>query len=169
MAKRGSNEWKKNISLSRIGKCSGKHNSFFGKKHTVESKLKNSIAHLGNTAWNKGKKLHYRVWNKGKKGVMPLAWNKGKKLGRNKYISNENHYLWKGDKVGYKALHGWLRRKYGIPDKCEKCGNNKFMEWANISGEYKRERNDWMKLCKSCHNKFDGTIKNIRKQAQPMA
>lgn len=28
-------------------------------------------------------------------------------------------------------------------------------EWANISGEYKRERSDWVMLCPSCHRKID--------------
>lgn len=28
-------------------------------------------------------------------------------------------------------------------------------EWANISGEYKRDRSDWVMLCPSCHRKID--------------
>jgi len=28
-------------------------------------------------------------------------------------------------------------------------------EWANISGEYKRDVSDYIQLCPSCHRKFD--------------
>ena len=28
-------------------------------------------------------------------------------------------------------------------------------EWANISGEYKRNRNDFLRLCRTCHRRFD--------------
>ena len=34
---------------------SGEQHPFYGKHHTEEAKLKNSIAHIGRTAWNKGK------------------------------------------------------------------------------------------------------------------
>ncbi|MEN6567167.1 MAG: hypothetical protein ABFC57_12805 [Veillonellales bacterium] len=30
-----------------------------------------------------------------------------------------------------------------------------YQEWANISGEYKRSRSDYMELCPSCHRLFD--------------
>jgi len=72
--------------------------------------------------------------------------------------TSEKHWAWRGDKVGYSALHGWVRRRLGIPRFCEGCGseNKKKYEWANISGEYKRDINDWIRLCTSCHRIFDG-------------
>ena len=38
------------------------------------------------------------------------------------------------------------------------CGTTKFsrLEWANISGEYKREREDYIAICVPCHRKLDG-------------
>ncbi len=66
---------------------------------------------------------------------------------------------WKGNNVGYHALHDWVRRHFGKADKCEngKCKSKKIIrfEWANVSGEYKRDRNDWIRLCSACHGAYD--------------
>ena len=68
----------------------------------------------------------------------------------------EKHGQWKGDKVGYEALHAWVRRRFGKPDHCEDCGATEVrFEWANKSRTYKRDRLDWMMLCISCHRKHD--------------
>lgn len=69
---------------------------------------------------------------------------------------------WKGDKVGYTALHQWVYRQLGKADHCEHCGitevpkgMKRYFEWSNISGSYKREVSDWQQLCMKCHKKFD--------------
>lgn len=64
---------------------------------------------------------------------------------------------WKGDQVGYFALHAWLKRERGRPSKCEQCGTKsaKRYEWANTSGRYLRDFSDWRRLCVSCHRKQD--------------
>ncbi len=64
---------------------------------------------------------------------------------------------WKGDNVGLTALHNWVERKLGKPKKCEFCGTTKakFFDWANISGKYKRDLLDWVRLCRSCHAQYD--------------
>lgn len=67
----------------------------------------------------------------------------------------ESHYLWKGDNVGYQALHDWIMRHWDRPKECQKCGNAARIEAANISGSYKRDRSDWIFLCKRCHNIMD--------------
>ena len=68
-----------------------------------------------------------------------------------------NHPRWKGDNVGYGALHSWIVRQMGRATRCEDCGklNAKKYEWANISKQYKRDVADWKSLCTSCHRKFD--------------
>ena len=77
---------------------------------------------------------------------------KGKRTGE------ENH-LWKGNDVGYRAIHEWVIREKGKPDKCEHCGlgsaDNKRLVWANKSHHYLRDVNDWIRLCYLCHRKFD--------------
>lgn len=94
---------------------------------------------------------------------------KGKNIGNTNAkgkVSGENNGMWKGDEVGYHALHTWLRREYGIPTICENCGVTHqecgTLQWANKSGEYKRERSDWMFLCVKCHRKHDNHADKIQ-------
>lgn len=65
---------------------------------------------------------------------------------------------WKGDDVGYFGVHSWLYRMYGKATKCEicKCTDSSRYEWSNITGEYRRDIEDWQQLCKKCHNDYDG-------------
>ena len=72
----------------------------------------------------------------------------------------EQHYAWKGDEVGYFALHNWINRTLGKPNVCQHCPkvfpkNSRSLNWANISGDYKRDLTDWVRLCASCHKKYD--------------
>lgn len=69
--------------------------------------------------------------------------------------TGEQHPHWKGEHVGYHALHSWLNRKFGRPQGCERCGTTtaKKFEWANKSRMYHRVRSDWERLCVSCHRK----------------
>jgi hypothetical protein len=66
--------------------------------------------------------------------------------------------MWKGNKVGYNALHNWVRRNKVRINLCEKCKKNKSYDLANISGNYLRDINDYEWLCRSCHMKDDGRI-----------
>lgn len=71
--------------------------------------------------------------------------------------SGEKHHNWAGDKVSYPALHAWVRKYRGTPRLCEHCGTKtaKKYEWANVSHKYLRDLTDWVRLCTSCHRKFD--------------
>lgn len=83
-------------------------------------------------------------------------WNKGIS-----HLANENNPMWKGEKVGYHALHGWVERNLGKPSMCEHCKKEytgKSIHWANKSGGYKRNTSDWLRLCAKCHREYD--IKN---------
>ena len=75
-------------------------------------------------------------------------------------LIGKNHPLWKGDEVGYSSLHKWVTRHKGSPKFCEGCGDEskERYEWANISGKYERDLEDFIRLCKSCHFKYDGRI-----------
>lgn len=67
---------------------------------------------------------------------------------------------WKGDDASYSAKHNWLSRTLGTPSYCTRCGTTdagKHYEWSNISGEYRRDLDDWQRLCKSCHIVYDGS------------
>lgn len=70
----------------------------------------------------------------------------------------ENNPMWKGDKVCYGSLHDWIRWYKPKPKKCECCGREVRLDCANISGEYRRDVNDYEWLCRKCHMKKDGRL-----------
>ncbi len=100
----------------------------------------------------KGKPLslaHRRAISEGIKRHLPkTAWQKGQHFSpqtefKKGQTAGEKNHWWKGDKVGYFALHNWIQRKF---------------EWANKSGEYKRDLTDWIRLCTPCHAKYDDYV-----------
>jgi hypothetical protein len=127
-----------------------------------------SDAHKGKDYPNLFKKGH-KIRNTGR-----TQFKKGHRI-KNEFRFKKNQSLgekninWKGDKVGYIALHQWLVRNYGKPDKCEyeQCVYPRTtttgkvrthparFEWANIDGVYERERKHWVMLCHWCHVLFD--------------
>lgn len=62
---------------------------------------------------------------------------------------------WKGDEVGYTALHSWVARHKGKATSymCD-CGSPA-IHWANLSHEYLRDLDDYKALCGKCHNAYD--------------
>ena len=46
-----------------------------------------------------------------------------------------NNPMWKGNNVGYSALHAWGHRNIEKPTGCKHCGAVKKLDLANISGE----------------------------------
>ena len=79
----------------------------------------------------------------------------------------EKHQGWLGDNVGYWGIHKWINRHFKKPTMCQNCGKDNLykwsIHWANISGNYRRDINDWIALCQSCHRRFDNgkiTIKD---------
>ena len=76
---------------------------------------------------------------------------------------NEKHPLWKGDNVGYEALHAWIKRHKYKTCFCEKCLSfNMRLDLANISGQYKRDVNDFEWLCEKCHIYKDKIVLNLK-------
>lgn len=76
--------------------------------------------------------------------------------------TSEKNPMWKGDEIGYQGIHAWIRRNLGHSQKCEHCsligekiGHHWNIDWANISKQYKRDKKDWIGLCRKCHRKFD--------------
>lgn len=110
-----------------------------------------------------------------KKGNIP--WNKG--LTKNtdsrvkKYADNlkgEKHWLW-AKNPSYDAIHTWLIREFGRAEKCEnpdcKIQNPIRFEYALLKEKnHERKRENYWKLCSSCHINYDMTkerIKHLRK------
>ncbi len=94
-------------------------------------------------------------WNKG----LPAPWAKGAPP---RY--NEDNHEWKGNEASYQAKHMWVYRRLGKPKRCSSCSLDdpeKMYHWANISGQYKRDVRDWVRLCVPCHMAYDkGRRKN---------
>ena len=78
-------------------------------------------------------------------------------LARNGRFAGDEHPRWKGELVGYNALHRRVENILGKPVTCENCETteSKRYEWANISGEYKTDITDWVRLCAHCHHLID--------------
>ena len=72
---------------------------------------------------------------------------------------NGKNPMWKGDNVGYKQLHEWVRRRLPKPDIC-KCGERKPIDLAN-KGVYDRNLKNWEWLCRRCHMEKDGRLKRF--------
>src|SRR3990167_8451284 len=74
---------------------------------------------------------------------------------------------WKGDNAGKTAKHKWLYKHFGRPQICENkscAGNSNFFEWCLKKGkEYSHERNDYLRLCRSCHRRYDMDEEKKRK------
>lgn len=78
-------------------------------------------------------------------------------------LENKNP-MWKGDNVGYNQLHNWIRTRKPKPALCGNCGIKKPYDLANISGNYKRDVNDFEWICRSCHMKKESKLKNLKNQ-----
>jgi len=86
-------------------------------------------------------------WNKGTKGL--CIPNSGS------FQKGMTPTTWKGDDVGYHALHRWVSNHKGKASMCQHCGSEENVQWANKSHEYKRELDDFIELCAKCHKTYD--------------
>jgi len=98
--------------------------------------------------------------NKYNQNGKKTRFKKGHILSENRNLPiGKKHFAWKGNKVSYRGLHQWVIRKKGYPKICSKCGklvlNHRFIHWANIDHKYRRNLNDFISLCKSCHTIYD--------------
>lgn len=118
-------------------------------------------------------KIH-NIPTRNSKEAAILAYKKG----RRKFICHENlkrswenrfgsdNPNWKGGRRkpdnGYTKLHRWIRKNKPKSELCECCKKSKPHDLANISQEYKKDINDFEWLCRKCHMKKDGRMKNLK-------
>jgi len=100
------------------------------------------------------KKGGHHTW--GNKIAKSMLGNKNSKIGK-------NHWNWSGDDCGYRGKHNWVGKHFGTPNYCEHCkrSDRESYQWANISGKFLRNKKDWLRLCASCHKKFDNARKKL--------
>lgn len=88
---------------------------------------------------------------------IPLRMSSISKLG-------EKNGRWTGNKVKTRQLHQWVEEHKIKTGFCEDCHKNEsevgILDLANISGEYKRDVNDFKWQCRGCHIKSDGRVEN---------
>lgn len=122
-----------------------------GHVHSPETIEKLRKSHLGLPSGNKGNKYSKEV---------RLKMSQLMKI---RFEDETRHPNWKGEEVGYRALHVWVVKMLGQPKKCEHCLKTdlKFRQyhWANKSHKYKRDLTDWIRLCAKCHKKYDKVYK----------
>lgn len=112
----------------------------------------------GQTPWNKGLigfqagEKHYRYGKTLSEEVKHQISQT--RIGK---ASENSHWNWKGDLVGYRAIHNWVEKQLGKPMICTLCNDTSKSRyhWANISLSYLRDKNDWIRLCPSCHYQLD--------------
>jgi hypothetical protein len=83
--------------------------------------------------------------------------------------TKENNDYWKGDGAAYQGFHARLYREKGKPKHCDICGTDdpsKTYDWANLTGNY-ADMDDYKRMCRPCHWKYDGRVKNITKEGMP--
>jgi len=73
----------------------------------------------------------------------------------------ENNGMWKGNLVGYFALHEWMIKRKLKPKFCELCQTQPPYDLANISEEYRRDIEDFEWLCRRCHMEKDGRLEKL--------
>ena len=82
----------------------------------------------------------------------------------------ENASNWKGDKIGVKPLHRWVRNNKKKPKVCEICGKEKKLELSSKNHSYSRNLDEWQWVCKLCHKEYDpknmGYLKRKRKNGR---
>lgn len=95
--------------------------------------------------------------NKGQFTVGHAQSNTGKTHFKKGKFTDENHPNWKGDAAGYFALHDWIYRNKGKASYCsfDSMHVSHHFEWANISGAYLRNVDDYASLCIKCHRQYD--------------
>lgn len=82
-----------------------------------------------------------------------------------------NNDSWKGGNATYAAFHKRVEATRGKPMICSACGTQeaKRFEWCNLTGKYE-DVNDYLRMCVSCHRKYDknrkGSSKHVRRTAK---
>lgn len=119
---------------------------------------------IGHPLWGSGRPVGTPMTEEGKRKIseaktgVPLSAEHKARITATAKRGVE-HHIWKGDKVSYRNLHRWVERYLGTPSECTECGftssNGRQFHWANISRQYKRDLDDWIRLCVRCHFAYD--------------
>jgi hypothetical protein len=93
-----------------------------------------------------------------------------RKAAKRHQTGGDNH-MWKGSAAKYAALHLRVETVRGKPQRCEECGTtdpHKAYDWANLTKKYD-DVWDYKRMCRSCHLRMDGIIRNIKHMRKEVA
>lgn len=131
---------------------SGKNKGWFSKNHPAPH-TEEQHAKIGKAVsmTNKGRKLP-KWWRK------KISQSMRKRTGKMQFKKKLGN-------TAYLKLHRMMRRLYGAPQLCDKCGRTKpplgkgktydYFHWASKAGKYSEDRNDWSRLCAICHRQLE--------------
>ncbi|KKL10503.1 hypothetical protein LCGC14_2555180, partial [marine sediment metagenome] len=152
------------------------HNPKSYKHHTKETKKKMSDSHKGKKCSEETKRKISESYNRPK--VREKYSNAMKEKWRNpefrERMTGENHPKgrlgkfgkesseWKGDNVGYGAIHKRVQKRKIKPKNCEICGEPEFydnnhgrLELSDKTGLCIDDNNNFQYVHQSCHKKYD--------------
>lgn len=69
--------------------------------------------------------------------------------------------MWKGENVGYCAIHDFIKYHVKKPTRCHECNKIKRLDLHNKSHKYLRDFYDWEWLCRRCHMVKDGRLEKL--------
>jgi hypothetical protein len=120
------------------------------RQFTEQHKLNMSLSMKGRTPWNKGKTNVYS-----KQTLDKISES----------LRGKKNWNWK-ENVSYNRLHDWVREEKGKAQECENCNTSQSprFEWANLSGEYKKDLDDFVSLCVNCHHLIDNSAGYSKKK-----
>lgn len=72
------------------------------------------------------------------------------------WLGKKRPELYKGEDASINRKHKWIEEKMGKAKEhiCICCGRQA-QDWANKDHSYKRDIDDYMPMCRSCHKKYD--------------
>ena len=80
--------------------------------------------------------------------------------GKGERLRGPRPATWKAD-ASYSAIHKWLNVHYEKTGVCGHCNRNSRTDYANVSGECRRDRCDYLELCRSCHELYDNRKESV--------
>jgi len=77
---------------------------------------------------------------------------------------NKENPAWKGASACIDVVHSWVVVRKGKAKgyKC-KCGKQAH-DWSNKKHDYRRNLDDYVAMCRSCHEKYDFRYNNKQKR-----
>lgn len=64
--------------------------------------------------------------------------------------------------TAYNTIHVQRIRHTKKTGVCQNCKQQRYTEWANVTGTYQADDEDWIEYCKPCHMKYDAEVLGVK-------